>query len=257
MAFKDQTPASGLVALVLLAIVLSVIGRAIYAGGFENFFIPGKAEENAVMEKLADYPGNAVFMEELEASFPDAYDDLSKALGRAARGPGGEDRVVIAGQAWMNGFFANHARDFAGAPIDRLDRVMELEQEFLGNLRDHDEYACAAYAKGEPFEAPLPEAFDELSGEISSARIAAIRGGRSDQQLRLKLNPGHWQALDDTLRARGLNDEQVSVLFGAAEPGSIGAPLACEMAIELVSAIREQPEEPRALLTSVYVSGVQ
>ena len=62
MAFKDQTPASGLVAMVLLAIVLSVIGRAIYAGGFENFFIPGKAEENAVMEKLADYPGNAVFM---------------------------------------------------------------------------------------------------------------------------------------------------------------------------------------------------
>ena len=90
-----------------------------------------------------------------------------------------------------------------------------------------------------------------------STRIGAIRGGRSDQQLRLKLNPGHWQALDDSLRANGLNDEQVAVVFGEAEPGSIGAPLACEMAIELVRAIRQQPEEPRALLISAYVSGVQ
>lgn len=257
MAFKDRTPASGMLALVLLAIVGSLVGRVVYAGGFENFFIPGKAEENAIMADLAEYPGNAVFMEELEASFPREYDDFSEAVGRAMRAPGGEDRVVIAANTWVNGFFANHARDFAAAPIDQLDRVMELEQEFLAELRAHDEYACAAYAKGDPFEKPLPDRFDQMSGEISRARIAAIRGGRSDQQLRLKLNPGHWQALDDSLRANGLNDEQVAVLFGEAEPGSIGAPLACEMAIELVGAIRTQPEEPRALLISAYVSGVQ
>lgn len=257
MAFKDRTPASGMIAVVLLAVVGSLVARIVWAGGFDNYFVPGAAQENAMMESLAKYPGNAAFMEELEASFPREYDEFSEAIGQAVRGPGGDDRVVIAGNAWMNRFFANHARDFAASPIERLDKVMELEQQFLGELQAHDEYECEAYSKGLPFEAPLPERFDELSGEISRARIAAIRGGRSDQQLRLRLTPSNWEALEAALRERGLNDAQIAVLFGEAEPGSIGAPLACEMAIELVNAIREQPETPRALLTSAYVSGVR
>lgn len=255
MAFKDQNHASGMVALVLLAIVGGLIGRVVWAGGVEEYFIPGKAIESEVMAQLEAYPGNEALLEQLETSFPDAYDDFSEVVGAAARGPGGEDRVLIAANTWINRFFANHANDFGAAPLVHLDRVMELEQQFLEDLRAHDEYACAAYAKGQPQDRPLPESFDVTGGEIAKARFAAIRAGRSDQQLRLALNPGHWQALETTMRERGLNDEQIAVVFGEADPQSIGAPLACEMAIELVSAIRAQPDEPRALLIGAYVSG--
>ena len=255
MSFLEQKHASGMVGLVVLAIAGSLIARVLMAGGFENYFIPGKALENEVVEQLEAYPGNDVLLERLESDFPRAYDDLTETIGRAARGPGDENRVLVAANLWVLKFFASHDRDFAAAPIASLDRVMELQQSFLQDLRAHDEYACAAYAKGEPQEQPLPERFDEAGGQIVAARFAAIRAGRIDQQLRLGLNPGHWDALTQTMRENGLNDDQIAVAYGEADPASIGAPLACEMAIELVSAIRAQPEEPRALLIGKYMSG--
>lgn len=258
MGFVQQKHASGMVGLLIVGIVGSLLVRAWWAGGFDNLLIPGKAAENAVVAQMEAYPGNEVLLDRLEADFPRAYDDLTETLGRAARGPGGEDRVLIAANLWVLNFFASHDRDFAAAPIETLDHVMELQQTFLEDLREHDEYACAAFAKGQPQDEPLPESFDIAGGEIIAARFAAIKAGRTDQQLRLGLTPAHWQALVETMRENGLNEEQIAVAFGEADPASIGAPLACEMAIELVSAIRAQPrEEPRALLIGAYVSGAE
>ena len=200
--------------------------------------------------------GNDVLMERLESDFPHEYDDFTDTVGRAAQSSGDGTQVIAAANGWLLRFFASHKRDFAAAPIATLDRVMELEQGFLEALRAHDEFACANYAKGQPQDQPLPEDLDRIGGEIVAARFAAIRAGREDQQLRLALTPEDYEAVEATLRAGGLNDEQVAVVFGASDPSSIGAPLACEMQIELVRAIRAQDlEERRALLIGSYVSG--
>lgn len=257
MSFATQKQASGLVGLLLLGLVGWMIVRMIAAGGIENFFIPGKALENEIVEQLEAYPGNAALLERLEADFPRSYDDFTETLARAARSPGPDDRVLIAANAWVELFFVSHDRDFAAAPIANLDQVMELEQDFLEALRDHDEFACANYAKGAAQDKKLPESFDVAGGEIIVSRFAAIRAGRSDQQMRLGLTPADHDAVEATLREKGLNDEQIAVVFGQEDPESIGAPLACEMALELVSAIRAQPEERRALLIGAYASGAE
>lgn len=257
MSFVNQKHASGMIGAVIFGIIGWFAMRAILAGGFENLVIPGAALENEIVEQLEAYPGNEVLLARLESDFPRAYDDFTGAMGDAARGPGPEDRVLIAANAWIGNFFASHDRDFAAAPIANLDQVIQLEQSFLESLRDHDEYACANYAKGQAQDKKLPESFDEAGGEIVAARFSAITAGRNDQQLRLGLTPTDYEAVEATLRSNGLNDEQIAVVYGAAEPGSIGAPLACEMALELVSAIRAQPEERRALLIGAYASGVE
>lgn len=257
MSYSQQKHASGMIGVVILGLVGWLIVRIVLAGGPEEFFIPGAALENEIVAELEAYPGNDVLLEQLETNFPRAFDDFKETLGRAARSDGPEDRVLVVGNRWIAEFFASHDRDFAGAPIANLDAVINLELGFLESLRDHDEYACAAYAKGEPQDEPLPESFDAAGGEIVAARISAILAGRSDQQLRFALSPTDYAALTATLRQNGLNDEQIDVVYGAAEPGSIGAPLACEMALELVKAIRSQPEEPRALLIAAYTSGAE
>lgn len=255
MSYSKQTQASGMIGVVVLFLVGSFIARIVFAGGFENYFVPGKAEENALVAELAAYPGNEVLFDQLETSFPRDYDDFTEELARAARGPGGDDRVLIAGTEWIANFFASHTNDFRAAPIARLDAVIELEQALFEQLRDYDEYACAAYAKREPLDQPLPDRFDEASGAVVAARIAAIRSGRTHKELRLALTPEDYAAVDATMRAKGLNDEQIAVVFGEADPATIGAPLACEMQIELIKAIRAQPEERRALLISAYAGG--
>lgn len=255
MSYVKQTHASGMVGLVLLAVAVSWIAKVVLAGGFENLFDPNAASEAALVEELAAYPGNEMLFEQLETSFPDEYEDFTETLGRAARGPGGEDRVLVAGGEWIARFFARHSNDFAASPIEHLDRVITLEQGFFEDLRAHDEYACAAMAKREPLDQPLPQKFDTAGDAILAARFAAIRGGRSNQQLRFKTTPEDYAAVEATMRGNGLNDEQVEVAFGVADPASIGAPLACEMQIELIRAIRAQPEESRALLIGDYVVG--
>ncbi len=257
MSFAQQKSASSWIGLLIAGLVISIIVRVIWAGGFENFFVPGKAFENAVVEQLEGYPGNAVVFERLEADFPRAYDDFTEQLAFAARSEGSDDRVLIAANIWLNEFFASHAADFAGAPLEQLDQVMELEEQFLTDLATHDEYACAAFARNEPQPEPLPESFDEAGAAIVAARFAAIKGGRTNQQLRLGLTPAAYDAVEVTMREKGLGDEQIAVVFGEADPGTIGAPLACEMAIELVRAIRAQPEEERALLIGAYASGAR
>ncbi len=257
MSFANQKTASGMIGFLVIGMVVMLVVRSVLAGGFENVVIPGAALENEIVEQLEAYPGNRVLLARLESDFPRAFDDFSGAMGDAARGPGGEDRVLIAANAWFGNFFASHDRDFAAAPIASLDRVMELEQSFLNSLRDHDEYACANYAKGQAQDKVLPESYDEAAGEIVAARFSAISAGRNDQQLRLGLTPTDYEALEATLRGNGLNDEQIAVVYGEADPASIGAPLACEMALEMVSAIRAQPEERRALLIGAYASGVE
>lgn len=257
MSYSKQTQASGMIGLFVLAIAGSLIGRIIYAGGFENFFVPGKSEENALVAELATYPGNQVLFDQLETSFPRQYEDFTEELARAARSPGGDDRVVIAGSAWIADFFASHSNDFGAAPIEQLDEVIGLEQTLFEDLRDHDEFACAAYAKREPLDKALPERFDEASGALVAARIAAIQAGRAHRLLRLKVTPEDFAAVEATMRAKGLNDEQIAVAFDEADPATIGAPLACEMQIELIKAIRAQPEDRRALLITAYAGGGQ
>lgn len=257
MGFLQQKHASTMVGGVLLALVASYGVRVFMAGGVENYFVPGHAEQSAIIDQLATVPGNQVLLDRLAADFPDDYEDLAKTIAKAAQSPGPDDRITIAGSAWIAEFFASHARDFAAAPIASLDLVMEREQQFLEALRAHDEYACAAYAKGAALDQPLSDSFAEISAQITEARFAAIKAGRTDQQLRFALTPADYAAVEATMREKGLSNEQVAVVFGEAAPDSIGAPLACEMAIELVSAIRNQPEGRRALLIGAYASGAR
>lgn len=256
MSFLKQTHASGMVGLVLLGIAASLIVRVTLAGGFPNFLDPASRIDSAVMRQLEKVPGNAILLAQLEQDFPEEYGDFVDAVGAAARAEGPDNRVLLAANAWIAKFFAAHARDFAAAPDATLDSVNAAEYALLADLQRNDAITCGAMVTGTPLDQPLPAALEEKAGALLAAKFAAIKAGRTDQQLRLALTPEDGAAMQAALRERGLTDEQLAVLAGEADAGSISKPMACEMAVALADAIRAQPQGRRALLIGAMMGGV-
>jgi hypothetical protein len=248
MSFIKQQHASGMIGLVLVGIAAAVIVRVTLAGGFANYFEPSRSIDSAVIAQLRNVPGNATLLERLEEDFPDQHDDFVAMVGAAARAEGSDDRVMIAAGQWINRFFEAHARDFAAAPRSSLEAVIAAEHDYVASLQRSDEITCGAVVTGTPLDRPLPEALEAKAGKVVAEKIAAIKAGRVDQQMRLAPTPNDREALLTELQARGLNDAQLEVLAGEADPGSISKPMACEMALAFLSAIRAQPEGRRELL---------
>jgi hypothetical protein len=256
MGFLKQEHASGMVGLVVLGAAALLFVRVTMAGGFENFFDPSNRVDEAVLAQLKKVPGNATLLAQLEQDFPEEHEDFVDTVGAAARAEGADNRVVVAANAWIAGFFAAHARDFAAAPDAVLDKVIAAEQAYYTDLQRNDEITCGAMVTGTPLDRPLPATLEEKAGALVAAKFAAIKAGRTDQQLRLALTPEDGKAMQAALRERGLSDEQLAVLAGEADPGSISKPMACEMAVALTDAIRAQPQGRRALLVGAMMGGV-
>ena len=256
MSFLKQEHASGMIGLVVLGIAATLIVRVMLAGGFENYFDPTNRMEEAVQFQLKKVPGNATLLAQLEQDFPDEHDDFVDTVGVAARAEGPDNRVLVAANAWIARFFAAHARDFAAAPDAVLDTVIAAEHAYFADLQNNDEITCGAMVTGTPLDQPLPAALEEKAGALVAAKFAAIKAGRTDQQLRLALTPEDGAAMQAALRERGLGDEQLAVLAGEADPGSISKPMACEIAVALTDAIKAQPPGRRALLIGAMMGGV-
>jgi hypothetical protein len=256
MSFLKQEHASGMIGLVVLGIAATLIVRVTLAGGFENYFDPTNRMDEAVQFQLKKVPGNATLLAQLEQDFPDEHDDFVDTVGAAARAEGPDNRVLVAANAWIARFFAAHARDFAAAPDAVLDKVIAAEHAYFADLQKNDEITCGAMVTGTPLDQPLPAALEEKAGALVAAKFAAIKAGRTDQQLRLALTPEDGAAMQAALRERGLVDEQLAVLAGEADPGSISKPMACEMAVALADAIRAQPQGRRSLLVGAMMGGV-
>ena len=256
MSFLKQEHASGMVGLVLLGMAGLLIVRVTMAGGFANFLDPSNRIDEAVMAQLGKVPGNAILLAQLEQDFPEEHGDFVDAVGAAARAEGPDNRVLVAANGWIARFFAAHARDFAAAPEAVLDSVNAAEHALLSDLQRNDEITCGALVTGTPLDQPLPPALEEKAGALLAARFAAIKAGRTDQQLRLALTPEDGAAMNAALRERGLDDAQMAVLAGEADPGSISKPMACDMAVAFTDAIRAQPPGRRALLIGATMGGV-
>lgn len=256
MSFVKQEHASGMIGLVILGVAATLIVRVLMAGGFENYFDPTNRVDEAVQVQLKKVPGNATLLARLEQDFPDEHENFVDTVGAAARAEGAENRVLVAANAWIARFFAAHARDFAAAPDDVLDTVNAAEHAYFTDLQKNDEITCGAMVTGTPLDQPLPEALEERAGALVAAKFAAIKAGRTARQLRLSLTPEDGAAMQKALRERGLTDEQLAVLAGEADPGSISKPMACEMAVALTDAIKAQPQGRRALLIGAMMGGV-
>lgn len=255
MSFLTTKHASGLVGVVLLAYVVRLGLGVVAAGGVENYFNPRGAMDQELMAELGRFPGNGVLIAQLEADFPDEYEDFVDKVGKAARGTGPDNRVLVVANSWLGTFLAAHARDFAGAPLPALDAVLAAEQTYLAGLQAYDPIVCGAVVTGAPLDKPLTATLEEQAGALMASKFAAIRAGRVDQQLRFAITPKDREALVGALEERGLMEDQMKVLSGEADPSSISGELACEAAVTLNEAIRAQPDSRRALLIGAKLGG--
>jgi hypothetical protein len=245
-----------MVGLVVLGLVARLGFGVVSAGGIENYFYPAGAVDQAVMTELGKFPGNGVLIAQLESDFPDEYKDFVDKVGKAARGQGPDNRVLVAANAWLNRFLAAHARDFAGAPLPALDAVLAAEQAYLTGLQAYDPLVCGAVVTGAPLDKPLTAALEQQAGTLVASQLAAIKAGRTNQQLRFALTPRDREAMAAALKERGLVEDQMKVLSGEADASSISGELACEAAVKVNDAIRAQPEGRRALLVGGKLGGV-
>lgn len=256
MSFLTTKHASGLVGVVLLGLVVRLGFAVAAAGGIDNYFYPAGAVDQELMAELGKFPGNGVLIARLEADFPDEYKDFVGKVGKAARRQGPDNQVQVVANTWLNGFLAAHARDFAGAPLPALDAVLAAEQTFLAQLQDYDPIVCGAVVSGAPLDKPLTAGLEEQAGALVASKFAAIKAGRTDQQLRFAITPKDREALATDLKRRGLVEDQMKVLSGEADPSSISGELACEAGVKLNEAIRAQPDSRRALLIGAKLGGV-
>ncbi|MBA4009048.1 MAG: hypothetical protein C0486_09755 [Erythrobacter sp.] len=255
MSFLTTKHASGLVGVVLLAYVVRLGLGVVAAGGVENYFNPRGAMDQELMAELGKFPGNGVLIAQLEADFPDEYEDFVDKVGKAARGTGPDNRVLVVANSWLGTFLAAHARDFAGAPLPALDAVLVAEQTYLAGLQAYDPIVCGAVVTGAPLDKPLTATLEEQAGALMASKFAAIKAGRVDQQLRFAITPKDREALVGALKERGLMEDQMKVLSGEADPSSISGELACEAAVKLNEAVRAQPDSRRALLIGAQLGG--
>jgi hypothetical protein len=256
MSFLTTKHASGMIGVVLLGLVVRLGFGVAAAGGIENYFYPKGAVDQAMMAELSKFPGNGVLIAKLEADFPDEYKDFVSKVSKAARVEGAQNRVPVAANAWLATFLAAHARDFAGAPLPALDAALAAEQTLLEGLQAYDPIVCGAVVTGAPLDKPLTAALEEQAGALMASRFAAIKAGRTDQQLRFAITPKDRAALAAALNERGLVEDQMKVLTGEADPSSISGEMACEAAVKLNEAIRVQPDSSRALLIGAKLGGV-
>ncbi|MCL9999220.1 MAG: hypothetical protein NBV68_07550 [Erythrobacter sp.] len=256
MSFLTTKHASGMIGLVVLGLVARLGFGVAEAGGIDNYFNPAGAVDQELMAELGKFPGNGVLIAQLQADFPDEYKDFVSKVGKAARGTGPDTRVLVVANTWLNTFLAAHARDFAGAPLPALDAVLAAEQTYLAGLQDYDPIVCGAVATGAPLDKPLTAALEEQAGALVASKFAAIKAGRTDQQLRCAITPKDREALAGDLKQRGLVEDQMKVLSGEVDPSSISGELACEAAVTLNEAIRAQPDSRRALLIGAKLGGV-
>ena len=255
MSFLTAKHASGMIGLVVLGLVARVGFGVVAAGGFNNYFYPAGAVDQEVMAELGKFPGNGVLIAQLEADFPDEYKDFVDKVGKAARAQGPDNQVLVVANSWLGSFLAAHARDFAGAPLPALDAALAAEQTYLAGLQAYDPIVCGAVVTGAPLDKPLTAALEEQAGAVVASKFAAIKAGRTDQQLRFAITPKDREALVGDLKARGLVEDQLKVLSGEADPSSISGELACEAAVTLNEAIRAQPDSRRALLIGAKLGG--
>lgn len=255
MSFLTTKHASGMIGLVVLGLVARVGFGVVQAGGFENYFYPAGAIDKELVAQLGKFPGNGVLIARLEADFPDEYKDFVGKVGKAARAGGGEKQVLLVANRWLGTFLAAHARDFAAAPLPALDAALAAEQTFLAGLEAYDPLVCGAVVAGTPLDKPLTAELEEKAGALVASKFAAIKAGRTDQQLRFAITPKDREALASDLKARGLGEDQMKVLSGEADPSSVSGELACEAAVTLNEAIRAQPDSRRALLIGAKLGG--
>lgn len=255
MAYTDQKLPHKMLGVFLLVVVVGMAIRYFVAGGFIEYYSPDKRLENDIAAELEKQPGGAMLLARLEADFPDRHDDLLETLTRAAKADGPPDRIGKAANQWIAGFFANHENDFKAAPIESLDKVIDLEAKMLATMQSDYPEICTDYAYGVPQKMALPEDIRTVSDTIMDARFAAIKAGRVDQQMRLALTPPDFEALNKTLVAQGTNAEQLAYIDGSSDGIDLSDEEACGAAVNLVSAVRAQPEYQRALLIGAYVVG--
>lgn len=255
MSFLTTKHASGMVGIVLVGLVVRLGFAVAAAGGVENYFFPGRQVDHALMEQLSKFPGNGVLLAQLERDFPDEHKDFVDTVADAARREGPQNRVLVAANLWLNRFFIAHTRDFAGAPMPALDAVLEAERSYLAGLQAYDEIVCGSVVAGAPLDKPLTAPLEEQAGKLVATKLAAIKAGRVDQQLRFALTPKDREALGEALQKRGIVDDQLAVLTGEAPVSSISHEMACELAVTLNDAVRAQPEGRRALLVGATMGG--
>ena len=256
MSFLTTKHASGMIGLVVLGLVARVGFGVVQAGGIDNYFNPRGAVDQEMMAQLGKFPGNGVLIAQLEADFPDEYKDFVARIGKTARAGGGEKQVLLVANTWLGTFLAAHTRDFAAAPLPALDTALAAEQTYLKGLEAYDPIVCGAVVTGTPLDKPLTADLEEKAGAVMASRFAAIKAGRTDQQLRFAITPKDREALAAALKQRGLVEDQMKVLTGEADPSSISGEMACEAAVTLNEAIRAQPDSRRALLIGAKLGGV-
>ncbi|MEO1729853.1 MAG: hypothetical protein AAFR64_03860 [Pseudomonadota bacterium] len=254
MAFTDRPSTEKVLGGVFLAVILGWAIRFVLAGGVIEYFDSNKRIENEIAAALSKEPGTESVLRRLESDFPDKYDEFLATLSNRLNQDQSANRVAPTAVTWIRSFFASHENDFGFAPMPQLDAVIDWEQQFIAKLADENVASCDAYAIGLPLEEQPSLEVRELGAKAVEARFDAIRAGRKDQQMRLKLNPTDFEAVAVSLAEKGATRDQIEFAFGDLNGAVLDEGVPCKSLQMLLETIIEQPEERRALLIGAYAS---
>jgi len=254
MAFTDRPSTEKVLGGVFLAVVISFGIRFYLAGGMVEYFDENIQLEGEIAAVMAKEPGTETVLRRLESDFPDKYDELLATLRHRLNQDQSPYRIAPTAVTWIRGFFAGHENDFGFAPMPQLDAVIDWERQFVAKLAEENVASCDAYAMGLPLEEQPSLEVRELGAKAVEARFDAIRAGRKDQQMRLKLNPTDFEAVAASLTDKGATRDQIEFAFGDLNGAVLDEGVPCESVQMLLETIIEQPEERRALLIGAYAS---
>ena len=254
MAFTDRPSTEKVLGGVFLAVIISYGIRFFFAGGMVEYFDEDIRLESEIAAVMAKEPGGEAILRRLETDFPRQRGEFLATLRHRLKQDQSGARLGQTAATWIRGFFADHKSDFGFAPMPQLDAVIDLEQKFVAKLAGENVASCDAYAIGLPLQEQPSKEVRELGVMKIEARFDAIRAGRQDQQMRLKLNPTDFEAVAASLTEKGATRDQIDFAFGDLNGAVLDEGAPCESVQMLLETIIEQPEERRALLIGAYAS---
>ena len=197
---------------------------------------------------LKGAPEYAVFFERLKTDFPQEYESFLAAVAQrsAASGEIGSADMHIAEAVrtlrLSRGVLAAKAGEAA------LQRIFELQLAMLKALAAKDPRLCADYLYGGESAGYLEFAAEnrKLVSEMAVAGIDAIHDGEEKRVQRDVPTMAEFDALEQSLRARGLGSPEIEALLdGTASNPTISDEKMCSAGQVYLETLATMPEESR------------
>jgi hypothetical protein len=172
------------------------------------------AARRALEEKLRAAPEYAGFLEHLKTVFPSEYESFLSGLARQSPEISSADFAIVQAVRWLR---ASRGVMAAEANQAALEHVFELQLAMLQALGAKDPHLCVDFLYGSETSEFLEFSAQNRSlvAAMAIAGIDAIHDGEVNRIKREAPTGADFQALEEALRAKGLDTTEIEALLDA------------------------------------------